>query len=438
MSDQNNNPNRSEDFDAFLKEFAPKSDTATETPPHSPTGTNENEVDQPAYGLGDDFNPQATESGFAGFDLNNISPSSTTQASVPQTSKISESIAGVAHNPSASVEQDLAGFNIPSEPTKSEPSTTLGATPDDSLFGNKPTAADALIAAGVAAGATKAKPKFSWSSLFGKKDKTPKPPKSAKTKAPKGSTTKPMGKSASTPKATGDKKTVKPTKTGFSLFGKKPTKATNKTTSKTPLAGTSTTHDGTTPLSSDDPIASILAKDNKTAKIKKGVRPPKGGAKGGTPSDSKKRITILLGVLIALVLAAVVAFMLLNREPEPAPLPPPTVTPESPPMVEEPPMTDPATDVLPDTAPVINPDEILNGEIPDDPALLKEEIDRLSDTDSRLTQQSQNMEEQLVLLEKINEARAEQIALLEAQIAEFEKTGDSTSTTDAPPTPSAQ
>ena len=69
----------------------------------------------------------------------------------------------------------------------------------------------------------------------------------------------------------------------------------------------------------------------------------------------------------------------------------------------------------------VNPDEILNAQVPSDPALVKEEIDRLSDTNSRLKEQGKIAEDQLQVMEKLTTAKAEQIALLEKQIAELEK-----------------
>ena len=73
------------------------------------------------------------------------------------------------------------------------------------------------------------------------------------------------------------------------------------------------------------------------------------------------------------------------------------------------------------TTNTVNPDEILNAEVPNDPALVKEEIDRLKDTDTRLNEQGKIAEEQLTVMEELTTAKAEQIALLEAQIKELEK-----------------
>ena len=467
MSDQNNNPNQPEDFDAFLKEFAPKSDAVTsDVAPSSTPKASTDDTNQPAYGLGDDFNPQATQTGFAGFDLNSIAPvTPTTDTALsagepnthdPQLHATAQPTHPSGTDPLTNIEQELSGLNIPSAPNKPEPNAALDTGLDNNLFDEKPTTAEALAAAGVA-GAAKTKSKFSWASLFGKKDKTPKSPKPAKTKPTKPikgkGTTKPIAKATDTPNTTDTtlsttattakgKKPAKDAKAskGFSLFGAKKTpkdtvKPTpNKPTPAESLTSAGTTTETTTPLSADDPIASILAKDGKNGKAKKSVRPAKSSTKGGTHDNAKKRTMMLIGLLIALALIAVAAFMALNREPEPAPPPPPpAVTPEPPPVIEEPPMPDPAVEgVLPDTAPLINPDEILNGEIPDNPALLKEEIDRLSDTNTRLNEQSQSIEQQLGDLEELNKLKAEQIALYEAQIAELEKLGGAAPADSAP------
>lgn len=78
---------------------------------------------------------------------------------------------------------------------------------------------------------------------------------------------------------------------------------------------------------------------------------------------------------------------------------------------------------------MVNPDEILNAEIPTDPALIKEEIDRLADKDAQIAEQEKLIQDQLTLMEDLTTAKAEQIALLEAQIAELENQKNSTKTT---------
>lgn len=143
--------------------------------------------------------------------------------------------------------------------------------------------------------------------------------------------------------------------------------------------------------------------------------PPK---KTATP-DAKKKQQLLLGALLCLVLLAVVAYLFLNNNtPEPAPI----ATPDPAPAQVEPTPDEQTQSILPENnIPAVNPDEILNAEIPSDPALVKEEIDRLNDTGARLDEQGKIIEEQLTLMEDLTTAKAEQIALLEKQIAELEK-----------------
>lgn len=73
-----------------------------------------------------------------------------------------------------------------------------------------------------------------------------------------------------------------------------------------------------------------------------------------------------------------------------------------------------------DTMPIVNADEIVNASIPDDHALIKEEIDRLKDKDAQLAEQAQLIDEQLATLAQLTDAKEEQIRLLEAQIAHLE------------------
>lgn len=70
---------------------------------------------------------------------------------------------------------------------------------------------------------------------------------------------------------------------------------------------------------------------------------------------------------------------------------------------------------------LIDVDAITQGEVPEDPALIKEEIDRLNDKDGQFAEQAKLIDEQLKMMQDLTKAKEEQIALLEAQIAQLEK-----------------
>lgn len=163
----------------------------------------------------------------------------------------------------------------------------------------------------------------------------------------------------------------------------------------------------------------------------------------GLLSDPKKLNKLILGGVIALALIGVALYMAMSgndsstvNTPTPAVSTAPTQssTPEpTPEQAETAPAetsaVDSADSIVPDIKPVVNPDEILNAEIPTDPALIKEEIDRLADKDVQIAEQEKLIQDQLTLMEDLTTAKAEQIALLEAQIAELENQKNSTETT---------
>lgn len=188
--------------------------------------------------------------------------------------------------------------------------------------------------------------------------------------------------------------------------------------------------------------------DKKASKSKGGLFGKKDKAistaldNGSTSAKTTKKTNpAIIGGVVALVLVVGLLFVLLGGDDAPAePVAPPVAsappTPPSPPPAETTPApeapsaptdTPNATattepNMLPTTtAPNINPDEILKAEIPEDPALLKEEIDRLTDTEKQLDEQSKMIQEQLELMNDLTKAKDEEIALLEAQIAELEK-----------------
>lgn len=69
---------------------------------------------------------------------------------------------------------------------------------------------------------------------------------------------------------------------------------------------------------------------------------------------------------------------------------------------------------------LIKPEEILAKPIPGDPALAKEEMDKLADQSARLAEQEKMMEDQLKMTKELSDKKAERIALLEQQIAQLE------------------
>ena len=78
----------------------------------------------------------------------------------------------------------------------------------------------------------------------------------------------------------------------------------------------------------------------------------------------------------------------------------------------------------PDSIP--DPDEILNAEIPANDSLAKEEIDRLNDEYSRLTEQEKLAKQQADIMADLTQKKEEQIKLLEKQIAQLQSIEGST------------
>ncbi len=67
-----------------------------------------------------------------------------------------------------------------------------------------------------------------------------------------------------------------------------------------------------------------------------------------------------------------------------------------------------------------DPKAILNAEIPKDEALVKEEIDKLSDEDQRLLEQQKLLDKRIDMMDELTAKKQEQIELLEKQIAQLE------------------
>lgn len=70
---------------------------------------------------------------------------------------------------------------------------------------------------------------------------------------------------------------------------------------------------------------------------------------------------------------------------------------------------------------LITPEEILAPELPQDPTLAKEELDRLDEQSSQLADQQAMMNEQLDMMHELSSKKAERIQLLEQRIAELER-----------------
>lgn len=144
--------------------------------------------------------------------------------------------------------------------------------------------------------------------------------------------------------------------------------------------------------------------------------------------DPNKLNMMILGAVVALVLL-IAAFVLFRGDDVPEPVAPaatPAVTEDTsdtaiqPPIVTDEIPTQPTNDNDAHPVDMIDVGAIVTAEIPDDPALIKEEIDRLSDKEQRLAEQAKLIDEQLSMMSELTAAKEEQIALLEAQIAQLE------------------
>lgn len=209
-----------------------------------------------------------------------------------------------------------------------------------------------------------------------------------------------------------------------------PIASTNNTTHSNPDAAVNHTGSvGNTTSVADTPVQpntnAVVPPIAPTKPAGKAVKPKKTNA-----NDPKKLNIMILGAVV-LLLILVGAWFLMRGEsetpmpPEPAPTSTQIVpaTPAELPTPEpssEPAVSETLTVVEGLDIPVVNPDEILQAEIPSDPALIKEEIDRLTDQDQRLMSQVKDIETYLGDLQKLNDAKEEKITLLEAQITQLE------------------
>lgn len=152
--------------------------------------------------------------------------------------------------------------------------------------------------------------------------------------------------------------------------------------------------------------------------------------KAGPKAGEQNKLTALIAGALVLLLLLIGAWFLLNRTGDDAQtvITEPTiqtpVAPPEPPIVEtvetvaQPPEESAQLPAI-DTS-TVDVGAIVTAEIPDDPALIKEEIDRLSDKEQRLAEQAKLIDEQLTMMSELTAAKEEQIALLEAQIAQLE------------------
>lgn len=71
--------------------------------------------------------------------------------------------------------------------------------------------------------------------------------------------------------------------------------------------------------------------------------------------------------------------------------------------------------------PAITPEEILTPTLPEDPALAKEELSRLSEQSAQLKEQETMMQDQLRMMDELSNKKEERIQLLEQQVAQLEQ-----------------
>ena len=71
--------------------------------------------------------------------------------------------------------------------------------------------------------------------------------------------------------------------------------------------------------------------------------------------------------------------------------------------------------------PAITPEEILAPTLPEDPALAREELSRLSDQSAQLKEQETMMQDQLRMMNELSSKKEERIQLLEQQVAQLEQ-----------------
>lgn len=75
----------------------------------------------------------------------------------------------------------------------------------------------------------------------------------------------------------------------------------------------------------------------------------------------------------------------------------------------------------PAALPAITPEEILTPTLPEDPAIAKEELSRLSEQSAQLKEQETMMQDQLRMMNELSSKKEERIQLLEQQVAQLEQ-----------------
>lgn len=71
--------------------------------------------------------------------------------------------------------------------------------------------------------------------------------------------------------------------------------------------------------------------------------------------------------------------------------------------------------------PTITPEEILTPKLPEDPAIAREELSRLSEQSAQLKEQEAMMQDQLRMMNELSSKKEERIQLLEQQVAQLEQ-----------------
>lgn len=211
-------------------------------------------------------------------------------------------------------------------------------------------------------------------------------------------------------------------------------------------AATLTTRNAVTNVANDTAETTAIPVKEKVIKAKKQTL-----VKNPLPSPHPKKnhtlVPFMLGLLVLGGLGAWWFSQMVDKTPEPKPVattpaakavPTPIAVPSSAATVTAPSATAAATlgtsvtnvvttsPTTTDSATassnltLIKPEEILANPIPNDPALAKEEMDKLADQSTHLAEQQKMMEDQLRMTKELSDKKAERIALLEQQIAQLE------------------
>lgn len=131
---------------------------------------------------------------------------------------------------------------------------------------------------------------------------------------------------------------------------------------------------------------------------------------------SNKFVFIIGGVLLAIIIAALLAFLALQSDNgSKQPLPPTAKTQQTtqvPAVVSEPVLSEETTD---DFAALVD-ESLLTQPIEEDPALIKDEIVQLTDIQSQLSEQKDLLEQQNKDSDKLIELKEQQLLALQKQL----------------------